>query len=177
VGNLARCNDGAPITAMPLRYTPYMRALVLGLEKQIGVKAAKGARPLPPSRVFALGPAPQGVAWFNPLPGVAVKTPVLDANGWPTGGVRFPEANQPLGAPSPPSVPPVTTASINQTCGNSAGWRPFTPAERQAKGLTDVEAYVARYRADLAKLEAEGFLLPEDLPKMVSDARAAFLAP
>src|SRR5688500_18421973 len=106
-----------------------MRALVLGLETAVGVKAAAKARSLPPSWVFGLGPARSDVAWFNPLHGVAVKTPVLDADGWPLGGVRFPESEQPLGRPFPPSVPPVSTAAISQTCGNAAGWRPFTAEE------------------------------------------------
>ena len=178
VGSAAsRCNDGQPITYNSLRYFPYMRALVLGLEQAVGVKAAAGAKPLPPSRVFALGPAPQGVAWFNPLPGVDVRTPVLDTNGWPTGGVRFPESEQPLGKPLPPSVPPVTTASISQTCGNSGGFQPFTAQERQARGLTDVEAYLKRYAADLDRLTAGGFLLQEDLAQMLETARKQFAAP
>ena len=172
-----RCNDGQPIVYNTLRYGPYMRALVLGLEKAIGVKAAANVRPLPASRVFALGPAPRGVAWFNPLPGREVKTPVLDADGWPVGGVRFPEADQPLGRPTPPSVPPVTTRSISQTCGNNGGFQPFSALERKARGLTEVEAYVARYRDALARLEAEGFLLAEDLPAMTQAARAQFSAP
>lgn len=172
-----RCGDGQPITYNSLRYAPYMRALVLGLEQVIGVKAAAKARPLPPSRVFTLGPAPKDVPWFNPLPGMAVKTPVLDANGWPVGGVRFPESDQPLGRPFPPSVPPVTTASIAQTCGNNGGFQPFTAAERKARGLADEVAYIARYRAALARLEAEGFLLPEDLAPMAEAARAQFNAP
>jgi hypothetical protein len=175
-GGNAACNDGQPITYHALRYAPYMRALVLGLEKAIGVKGAAKARPLPPSAVFELGPAPQDVVWFNPLPGVDVRTPALDAEGWPKGGVRFPESEQPLGRIFPPSVPPVSTASISQTCGNAAGFQPFTAQERRAKGLDDVEAYLTRYRAALARLEAEGFLLTEDLPKMAADARTAFLA-
>ncbi|WP_293679907.1 alpha/beta hydrolase domain-containing protein [uncultured Phenylobacterium sp.] len=168
-----RCNDGQPITYHSLRYAPYMRALVLGIEKAIGVKAAAKARPLPPSAVFELGPAPSDVAWFNPLPGVEVTTPVLDANGWPKGGVRFPESEQPLGRPLPPAVSPVTTASISQTCGNAAGWQAFAAAERQARGLVDEDSYLTRYQAALRRLEAEGFLLSEDLPKMAADARTA----
>jgi hypothetical protein len=105
-----------------------------------------------------------------------VKTPLLDANGWPTGGVRFPESEQPLGRPFPPSVPPVTTASISQTCGNSAGWAPFTPQERAAKGLTDEAAYLTRYRAGVDRLVAEGFLLPEDVAPMLEAAKTAFEA-
>ena len=178
VGSAAtRCNDGQPITYNTLRYSPYMRALVLGLEKAIGAKTAARARPLPPSAVFALGPAPTGVPWFNGLPGIEVKTPVLDTNGWPIGGVRFPESDQPLGRPFPPSVPPVTTASISQTCGNNGGFQPFTAEERRTKGLTDVEASLAKYGAALRRLEAEGFLLPEDLPGMLAAARTTFGAP
>jgi len=176
VGTAAsRCNDGQPISYHTLRYAPYMRALVLGLEKAVGVRAAAAARPLPPSAVFELGEAPTGVPWFNPLPGVIVKTPVLDAQGWPRGGVRFPESAQPHGRPYPPSVPPVTTASISQTCGNSSGFQPFTPDERAVRGLTNLEAYLARYRKDLKRLEREGFLLDEDLPGMVETARANFV--
>lgn len=171
---IGRCNGGQPMTFNTLRYTPYMRALVLGLEKAIGVKAAAGARPLPPSRVFALGPAPTGVAWFNPLPGVDVKTPRLDSNGWPVGGVRFPEADQPLGRPFPPSVSPVDTLSIDSTCGNLGGFQPFDTATRAAHGLSDPSAYAARYRASLDRLVAEGFLLEEDAPAMLEAARKAF---
>jgi Alpha/beta hydrolase domain len=175
VGSAASaCNDGAPITYNTLRYAPYMRALVLGLEKAIGVRAARGARSLPASRAFALGPAPRDVPWFNPLPGTAVKTPVLDANGWPKGGVRFPEADLPLGRPYPPSVSPVTTASISQTCGNSSGFQPFSPDALRAAGLEDGEVYIARYRAALDRLTAEGFLLAEDVPAMLMAARERF---
>ena len=83
------------------------------------------------------------------------------------------------GAPEviPPSVPPVTTASIGQTCGNNGGFQPFTAAERQTRGLTDEAAYIARYRAALTRLETEGFLLPEDLAPIAEAARAQFNAP
>jgi len=172
----ARCNDGAPIRYLDLRYAPYMRALVLGLEQAIGVPGAAGARPLPPTAVFRLGDAPKNVRWFNPLPGVEVKTPVLDPNGWPVGGVRFPEGLIPLGQPSPPSVPPVTTASISQTCGNYAGFEPFSAAERASR-YGDKAAWLARYRASLERLESEGFLLAEDLPAMVQAASEAFDRP
>lgn len=173
---ISPCNGGAPITYNALRYAPYMRALVLGLEKAIGVKTASGAHSLPASRVFVLGPAPHGVPWFNPLPGVAVKTPVLDANGWPKGGVRFPEADLPLGRPYPPSVSPVTTASISQTCGNSSGFQPFSPDALRVAGLGDPGIYAARYRAAVGRLVAEGFLLAEDLPAMLKAARERFEA-
>ena len=173
---ISPCNDGSPITYNALRYAPYMRALLLGLEKAIGVKTASDARSLPASRVFALGPAPRDVAWFNPLPGAVVKTPVLDANGWPKGGVRFPEADLPLGRPYPPSVSPVTTASISQTCGNSSGFQPFTPDALRAAGLGNPEIYAARYRAAAVRLVADGFLLAEDLPAMLKVARERFEA-
>ncbi len=171
---IGRCNAGQPMTFNTLRYFPYMRALVLGLEKAVGVKAAQGARDLPASKVFALGPAPAGVAWFNPLPGVDVKTPQLDADGWPVGGVRFPESDQPLGRPFPPSVSPVGTTSIDSTCGNLGGFQPFDAATRAARGLTDPAVYAARYRASLDRLVAEGFLLPEGAPAMLEAARKAF---
>ncbi|HEY3951651.1 alpha/beta hydrolase domain-containing protein [Phenylobacterium sp.] len=180
VGNpqrAGRCNGGQPLTFNTVRYAPYMRALVLGLEQAIGVAAARDAHPLPPSRVFALGPAPQGVAWFNPLPGVTVKTPVLDADGWPKGGVRFPEADAPLGRPFPPSVSPVDTTSIDNTCGNLGGFQPFDRAARAAHGLSDADAYVRRYSASLDRLVAEGFLLREDTPAMLEAARTAYARP
>jgi hypothetical protein len=158
------------MTYNPLRYAPYMRALVLGIEKMIGVKAAAGARPLPPSAVFKLGNAPEGVDWFNPLPGKAVMTPVLDASGWPLGGVRFPDADLPLGRPFPPAVPPVTTTSISSTCGNFGGFQPLTAEERAARGLAGPE-YLQRYQASLASLVRRGFLLEEDVPAMVEAAR------
>lgn len=173
----SRCNGGQPLTFNTLRYAPYMRALVLGLERQIGVAAAKDAHPLPPSRVFALGPAPQGAAWFNPLPGVAVKTPALDVDGWPVGGVRFPEADAPLGRPFPPSVSPVDTLAIDSTCGNLGGFQPFSREARAAHGLGDAEAYLRRYRASLDRLVADGFLLSDDIPAMLDAARAGFDRP
>ncbi len=171
---LGHCNGGQPMTFNTLRYFPYMRALVLGLEKAVGVRAAAGAHDLPASRVFALGPAPSGAPWFNPLPGVAVKTPRLDANGWPVGGVRFPESDQPLGRPAPPSVSPVDTSSIDNTCGNLGGFQPFDAAARAAHGVGDPAAYAARYRQSLDRLVAEGFLLAEDTPGMLEAARKAY---
>lgn len=41
---------------------------------------------------------PRSNANFNPLPGVDVKVPLMDPNGWPQGGVRFPDVD-PLGKP------------------------------------------------------------------------------
>jgi len=180
VGNperMGRCNGGQPMAFNTIRYFPYLRALVLGLEKAIGVTTAQDAHPLPPSRVFALGPAPEGAPYFNPLPGVAVKTPVLDADGWPKGGVRFPEVEAPLGRPFPPSVSPVDTTSIDNTCGNSGGFQPFSHEVRAAHGLGDAQAYLKRYSASLERLVGEGFLLREDVPAMLETARAQFDKP
>jgi hypothetical protein len=167
----ARCNGGQPIEYNTLRYSPYMRALVLGLEKAIGVKAASGARALPHSITFDHSMAPPKSEFFNALPMAELHVPTVDDDAWPTGGVRFPEADLPLGAPAPAAVPPVVTTSIDATCGNFGGFRRFDAAELVHRYGTRA-AYRERYAAKVDRLIREGFLLEEDKAALVEAAGA-----
>jgi len=174
VGNAAsgaRCNNGQTAEFNTLRYAPYMRALVLGLEKQIGVKAAARARGLPPSVLFDLTRAPARSPFFNPLPAAELQVPSTDADGWPLGGVRFPEADLPLGIPAPVALPPVDTTSISNTCGNMGGFRKFDQPEL-IRRYQSREAYQKAYAAKVDKLIARGFLLDEDKAALVQAAGA-----
>jgi hypothetical protein len=167
----ARCNGGAPIEYNTLRYAPYMRALVLGLEKAIGVKAASGARPLPHSITFDHSMPPPKSEFFNALPMTQLHVPTVDDDAWPTGGVRFPEADLPLGAPAPPAVPPVVTTSIDATCGNFGGFRRYETTELVRRYGTRAD-YRRRFAAKVDRLIAQGFLLPEDKAALVEAAGA-----
>ena len=169
VGNVTQCNGGQPVTVNPLRYSAYFRAVVLNVEKAIGVKAAQSAVGLPPSTVFTLGPAPAASDLFNALPGSVVKVPATDKNGWPVGGVRFPEADHPLGRPDPVAVPPVNTSSIAQTCGNSGGFKPFSSEDLAARYQTKA-GWLKAYEASLDQLIRQGFLLSEDKAGMLEVA-------
>jgi hypothetical protein len=159
--DFTECNNGQVTPLNPLNMSPYMRAQIMGIEKAIGVRAAQSGPSLPPSTVFQLGPAPRSNANFNPLAGMDVKIPLTDANGWPLGGVRFPDAEHPLGKPMPVSLPPVVTTSIDDTCGNRGQFQPFTQAELTAK-YGSKEKYLDLYQESLAKLIEQGFVLPED---------------
>ena len=163
------CNNGEMVPLNPILMYPYIRAQVLGMEKAMGVKAAQTAPSLPPSTVFEFGPAPTSTANFNPLKGADVKVPRVDANNMPVGGVRFPDADYPLGRPLPVSLAPVITTSIDNTCGNRGAWQPFTTAELNAK-YGSKEKYLALYRSGFRKLVGQGFLLAEDEKPMLDYA-------
>jgi hypothetical protein len=165
----AGCNGGRAIPLNPIGYRPFLHAVVSGLEQAIGVPAASSAPSLPPSTVFELGPAPAGSEYFNPLPGVALQVPLVDADGMPKGGVRFPDAEQPLGRAVPAALPPVVTTSIAALCGNLGGFQPFTAAELAAR-YGGEKSYLALYRASVRKLIGEGFVLPEDESPVLQDA-------
>jgi hypothetical protein len=167
--DFAECNNGQATPLNPVVMSPYIRAQIVGIEKAIGVKAAQSGPTLPPSVVFRLGPAPRLSANFNPLAGVDVKVPLVDANGWPQGGVRFPDADHPLGKPTPVSLPPVITTSIDDTCGNRGQFQPFTAAELTAK-YGSKEKYLELYGESLTKLIEQGFLLQEDEVAMLGYA-------
>lgn len=167
--DFADCNNGEAVPLNPVVMSPYIRAQLIGIEKAIGVRAAQEGPSLPPSTVFKLGPAPRSKANFNPLEGADVKVPLIDANGWPQGGVRFPDAEHPLGKPTPVSLPPVITTSIDDTCGNRGQFQPFTRAEL-TKTYGSKENYLELYGESLAKLIAEGFVLPEDEVAMLGYA-------
>ncbi len=165
----ADCNNGAAIPLNPISMSPFVRAQLIAAEKAIGVAAAAAAPTLPPSAVFQLGPAPASRENFNPLAGTALKVPLMDANAMPLGGVRFPDADYPLGKPQPASLAPVVTTSIDTTCGNRGGFQPFTKAEL-ATEYGSKEKYLALYRQGLQKLVGQGFLLAEDETGMLAYA-------
>jgi hypothetical protein len=164
-----KCNGGVLVDLNPISYSPYLRAVTLELERTLGVPSASSAPPLPPTTLFKLGPAPASTAYFNPLPGVELKTPVTDAEDQPVGGVRFPEVDHPTGRPTPVSLPPVATTSIEATCANLGQWQQFTAAQLTER-YGDPSKYLNLYAASLDKLIAEGYLLASDRAPMLKTA-------
>ncbi|MBN9112222.1 MAG: hypothetical protein J0I34_25975 [Pseudonocardia sp.] len=175
----AHCNNGTPIPLSPLDSRPYSRALLVGVENELVARRSeaqpvRGVR-LPPSTTFALGPIPdsaltyQGQQTFNPLPGITVPVPRSDRDGWPVGGVRFPEVDLPLGRPIPPAIPHVGTSSIADICGNFGGYAPFTAAELATRyGSRD--AYLDAYGHALDRLIAQRYLLTSDRQQQLDEA-------
>lgn len=165
-----RCNDGVRVEQNPIGYAPYMRALVLGLEKDLGVKSARHAHRLPVSRLFRLAKEqPPASPHFNPLPGVMTPVPQVDGDGMPVGGVRFPESVAPIGRPEPVSLSPAVTSDIAATCGNSGGFQPYGRAYLNQR-YGSRERFLAYYSDQIERLIRQGFLLAEDRPAMISAA-------
>ena len=165
----SRCNGDVLVDLNPISYAPYLRAVTLGLERALGVPSAGGAPALPPTTLFKLGPAPANSVNFNPLPGTALEVPLTDADDQPVGGVRFPEVEHPFGRPTPVSLPPVATSSIEATCGNLGQWQQFTDAELTRR-YGSAENYLKLYAASLDRLIAQGYLLPSDREEMLKTA-------
>lgn len=165
----AECNNGMATPLNPVDMAPYIRAMIVGLEKAIGVEAAQSGPTLPPSALFAIGAQAPSREHFNPLPGEIVRLPLTDSYGWPVGGVRFPESYDPLGRPDPVSLPPVVTDSIDNTCGNRGQFQPYTHAELTAKYGSKIN-YLDLYRSSIGVLVQQGFLLAEDETVMLEYA-------
>jgi alpha/beta hydrolase family protein len=158
----------------PLDFRPYVRALVVGTARWIGVAGFRDVPRLPPSTLFTLGTS--GIPahpFFNPLPGVTLRVPQLDAAEQPMGGVRFPEVDLPIGVASPVAIPHVGTTAITDVCGNFGGWVPRTKADLDAQ-YGDESAYVALYAQKVDALIAAGFVLAEDKPGMLATAAALY---
>jgi hypothetical protein len=157
----------------PISYAPYLRTVTLELEHELGVPSARQAPPLSLSVLFKLGPAPASSANFNPLPGAILQVPLIDADDQPLGGVRFPVVDHPIGRPTPVSLPPVVTSSIEGTCGNLGGWQQFSPAELSGRygGETN---YLKLYAESLDKLIVEGYLLTSERKEMLATAAALY---
>jgi Alpha/beta hydrolase domain len=158
------CNGGHAIPLNPLRYGPYLRALVHGM--------ARGR--LPRSRRFELDGQPRTSPRFNGLPGVAVRVPRTDRNAQPLAGVRFPELDLPLGRLLPVSIPPAVTTSSAAVCGNSGGYSPFSAAaigRRYSRA-----AYLRRYRQALAPLAHGGYVLARERQSILAAAAADYAA-
>jgi hypothetical protein len=160
----------------PISYAPYLRALILELEHQLGVASAGIAPNLPPTTLFKLGSAPPGSAEFNALPGTNLEVPLTDEDAQPIGGVRFPETDYPIGKPSPVSLPPVVTSSIEATCGNLGQWQKLSD-EELAKRYGGVENYLKLYAQSISKLITDGYLLPSDRAGMLETAKALYFRP
>jgi len=171
-----RCNGGVLVGLNPISYAPYLRAVTLELERELGVAAAKDAPALPPTTLFKLGPAPASSANFNPLPGTSLEVPLTDADAQPVGGVRFPDSDHPLARPTPVSLPPVATISIEATCGNLGEWQKL-PLEELEKRYGGVVNYLKLYGQSIDKLIADGFLLPSDREWMLKFANALYFRP
>lgn len=165
----SKCNGGVLVDLNPISYAPYLRAVTLELERALGVKSAASAPPLPPTTLFKLGPPPASTANFNPLRGATLEVPVSDADDQPAGGVRFPEVDRPVGRPTPVSLPPVVTNSIEATCGNLGEWQQFTTAQLGER-YGDQSNYVKLYAASLDKLIAQGYVLASDREQMLRTA-------
>ena len=169
----SKCNGGVLVDLNPISYSPYLRAVTLELERALGVPSARNAPPLPPTTLFKLGPAPSTTDYFNPLPGATLEVPLTDADDQPTGGVRFPEADHPIGRPKPVALPPVATSSIEATCANLGQWQQFTLTQL-AERYGDQAKYLNLYAESLDKLISAGYLLPSDRDVMLKTAASLY---
>jgi hypothetical protein len=169
----SRCNGGVLLDLNPIPHSAYLRAVTLELERELGVPSARQAPRLPPSTLFKLQPASSSTPNFNALPGVRLEVPLTDADDQPMGGVRFPDADHPVGRPVPASLPPVTTSSIDATCGNLGAWKQF-PAEELTKRYGSLENYLKLYAESLDKLIAQGYLLASDREQILKIAAALY---
>jgi hypothetical protein len=171
----SRCNGGVVIDLNPIPHSAYLRAVTLELEHELGVPSAKQAPSLPPTVLFTLDPDPvlSKMPNFNHLPGVRLYVPLVDEDAQPMGGVRFPDVEQPVGRPIPPSLPPVTTASIEATCGNLGGWQQFS-SEELTKRYGSEANYLKLYAQSVDRQIAAGYLLASDRGEMLKIASALY---
>ena len=171
------CNGGVAVPRNPLTYDPYQRSLVAGVVDAVHHPGRRDPDRLPGSALFDLVPAPvEPAPGFNGLPGLDLRVPAVDADtAQPLGGVRFPDAVVPLGRPLPVALTPVGTSAITDVCGNWGGWQPFTAAELQQR-YGSVAGYLDRYAAALDEQSAAGYLRADERARMLTAARAAYLA-
>jgi len=166
------CNSGEAIPLNAIDNRPYARAMLVALERRIGIGGAPA--PMPRERLFTAGAQPADPALLNGLPGREVSVPQVDDDGFPLGGVRFPAADLPLGSPVPPALTPVSTASTTATCGNSGGWHPYTADElRERYGSRD--RYLAAYDTLATGLVSQRVLLDADRQTLLDQAAAEWL--
>jgi hypothetical protein len=180
------CDAGISIPTNPIGYQPYFRAIVLELEKQLGVASAASAPALPASTLFTLGPAPAvksvvvngaTLNTVNDSIGATLQVPQIDANGWPLGGVRTPDEMFPIGSPTVQypngaqgvSVPPTLTDSISDTCGNTGQFTVMSGAQLTAT-YTSQANYLSQYDTQVKALITAGFILPSDEAFMLTTA-------
>jgi Alpha/beta hydrolase domain len=162
VFNGLRCNNGVAIPLNPLNYSPYLRALVVGMSRGV----------LPRSRRFALGPAPRTSPGFNGLPAVRVPVPAVDSRSQPIAGVRFPDLELPLGALRPVSLAPAVTTSSVAVCGNSGGFTPFAPSAIRRRYSRS--RYLERYGKLVGDLISGGYVLASDRVQVLREAASQY---
>jgi hypothetical protein len=171
-----RCNGGTPVPLDPVIYDPYLRTVVVELAHHLHAPGFASDRDLPPTTLFDLeGRTISEDIDLRPHPGAPERKPLVDADGEPEGGVRFPESVAPLGAPDPPSIPPIVTAKLSDTCGNLGGWRALTAAEATAR-YASADRYVERVALALDELIRGGYLLPSERDPMLRSAAARYAA-
>jgi hypothetical protein len=165
-----KCNGGAPISLNTVRDALYLRPLILGLSVSIGdVGAAK--RALPPDAPFTLVSVSADLKGLNWLRGTQLWASETTPDGVPVGGIPMLEAALPLGLPRPIALPPVEIASINDTCGNFSGWRPF-PVDELTRRYGARANYMEIARQKAADLAAAGYLLEEDEAAAIHEVEA-----
>ncbi|MFF8021783.1 alpha/beta hydrolase domain-containing protein [Streptomyces sp. NPDC007896] len=162
------CNSGEVIPLNAIDNRPYSRAMLVALERRVGVG---GPAPMPPERLFTAGAKPADPALLNGLPGREVSVPQVDGDGFPLGGVRFPAADLPLGSPAPPALTPVSTANSAATCGNSGGWQPFTGDDLRGR-YGSLDRYLAAYDTLATRLVTQRLLLEADRRTLLEQAAA-----
>jgi hypothetical protein len=167
------CNGGTEVPLNLIDFRPYMRSVFAKLVSD--VRAGRTAKSLPSSTRFALGPEPPASPEFNGLPATPVRVPRVSRDAQPLGGVRFVDVDVPLGRPSPVSLPPVSTRSITDVCGNFGGYEPFTAAQLQDRYGTLAD-YTARVDAQLDKLVRARYLLDQDRAGIATSLEAAYQA-
>ncbi len=170
-----RCNGGVAMDYNPIGHSAYLRAVTLELERELAVPSARKAPHLPPTTLFALDPDPASsrMSNFNPLPGVRLSVPLVDEDAQPIGGVRFPDAEHPVGRPVPVAVAPVVTTSVDATCGNRGGWQQFSPEELTKRYGSETN-YLKLYAESLDRLIGAGFLLSSDREGLLKTAAALY---
>ena len=111
----------------------------------------------------------------------AVLVPKVDADGNEVGGVRLPDIAVPTGTATGWAVRTPDAGGAGALCSLDGFFLPFarTPADRQAKGdprptleerYRDKAEYVTRVRQASAALERDGYLLAEDVQRIVDRA-------
>jgi hypothetical protein len=111
-----------------------------------------------------------------------VLVPQVDLDGNETAGIRMPELQAPLATYTGWNLRDAAIGAPGTLAGNSGCMFPFsrTAAERESRGdprpsieerYRDSQLYLDRIRAAVRTLVSGGYLLAEDEPKLVEQAR------
>lgn len=117
------------------------------------------------------------------MPGYTVLVPRVDADGNEIGGVRLPDIAVPTGTATGWALRAADAGGAGELCYLDGSFLPFarTKAERDTKTdprrsleerYRDPAEYVARVRRAAATLQQEGYLLGEDVQRIVDAATA-----